>query len=244
MSEGSQRSSERLPAGVLFDMDGTVIDSEPYWIAAEQELVSSFGGIWTEEHGRQLVGKSLVDSAEILRSAGVQLSVAEVLEFLLDRVVAAVKKKIPWRPGAVALLAELRAAGIPYALVTASYRRFAEIIAEAGSFDAMVPGDEVTNGKPHPESYILAAEKLGVDIKKCVAMEDSLPGIESALASGAKTIGIPCMVPIPAAPNLSRAHSLAQLNVRNLEVIASGQRIDFLGAPEVGIQHAATKGSR
>jgi len=219
-----------------------VIDSEPYWIAAEQELISSFGGVWTEADGRTLVGKSLVESAEIMRSAGADMSVDEVLDFLLERVIAAVKRKIPWRPGAQELLTQLREAGIPYALVTASYRRFAEIIAAAGYFDAIVPGDEVTNGKPHPESYLLGAQKLGADITKCVAMEDSLPGIASAMAAGAHTIGIPCMVTIPAQPNLSRAKSMEQLNPHVLAVIASGQQIDFLGAPEVAGQSAAPLG--
>jgi HAD superfamily hydrolase (TIGR01509 family) len=222
---------------VLFDMDGTVIDSEPYWISAEQELVTTHGGVWTEADGRKLVGKSLVDSAKILQDAGADLPVDEILDFLLDRVVAQVKVRIPWRPGALALFEQLHAAHIPYALVTASYRRFAEIVAEAGQFTVMVPGDEVTNGKPHPESYLLAAQKLGVDISKCVAMEDSLPGVASAMASGAQTIGIPCMLPIPAQAGLSRAHSLEQLNVEVLAVIASGQQIDFLGAPEVGHEH-------
>ena len=225
--------SERLPAGVLFDMDGTLIDSEPYWIAAEQELVGLHGGVWTEADGRTLVGKSLVDSALIIQNAGVNLTIPQILDFLLERVVAKVKAHTPWRPGALELLTELREAGIPYALVTASYRRFADVIGEAGLFTAVVPGDEVTNGKPHPESYLLAAAKLGVDITKCVAIEDSLPGIESALASGAHTIGIPCIVPIPPAPNLSRAHSMSELNVHVLGLIAGGQRIDFLGSPEV-----------
>lgn len=215
-------------AGVLFDMDGTVIDSEPYWIAAEQELVAIFGREWTDDQAKSLVGNSLVDSAIILQDAGVTWSVDDILDFLLERVVAQVKRRMPWRPGAQRLLAELKAAGIPYALVTASYRRFAELVAAAGQFDALVPGDEVTDGKPHPESYLLAAQKLGVDVTNCVAIEDSVPGIASALASGAHTIGVPCMVPIPPQPGLSRLASLNDLNLHLLSVIAAGNQIDQL----------------
>jgi len=209
-------------------MDGTVIDSEPYWIAAEQELVAIFGREWTDDQAKSLVGNSLVDSAIILQDAGVTWSVDDILDFLLERVVAQVKRRMPWRPGAQRLLAELKAAGIPYALVTASYRRFAELVAAAGQFDALVPGDEVTDGKPHPESYLLAAQKLGVDVTNCVAIEDSVPGIASALASGAHTIGVPCMVPIPPQPGLSRLASLNDLNLHLLSVIAAGNQIDQL----------------
>lgn len=217
-----------LPAGVLLDMDGTVIDSEPYWIAAEHEMVGIFGREWTDVDAKALVGNSLVDSALILQSHGVAWPVEQILDFLLDRVVAQVKAKMPWRPGAQQLLAQLRAAGVPYALVTASYRRFAKLVAAAGEFDALVPGDEVTEGKPHPESYLRAAAKLGVDATNCVAIEDSPPGIASALASGAHTIGVPCMVPIPPQPGLSRVASLNDLNLSLLSVIAAGNTIDQL----------------
>jgi len=218
----------QLPAGVLLDMDGTVIDSEPYWIAAEQELVEKFGHTWTDEDAKSLVGNSLVDSAVILQNAGVKWTVDQILDFLLDRVIADVKQRMPWRPGAQKLLAELRSAHIPYALVTASYRSFSGLVAEAGQFDALVPGDEVTHGKPHPESYLLAAQKLGVDVTKCVAIEDSVPGIASALASGAHTIGVPCMVPIPPQPGLSRVASLTDVNLPLLRIIAGGQAVDQL----------------
>lgn len=220
-----------LPAGVLLDMDGTLIDSEPYWIAEEQALVARFGGVWTHDDALALVGNSLTYSAHLIRErAGVPLSEPEILETLLAGVVARAREHVPWRPGAVALLQQLRAAGIPAALVTASYRVFADVVVQAagGALTAVVPGDEVARGKPDPESYLLAARKLGVSPTNCVAVEDSPPGITAAQAAGAHTVGVPCMLPIEPRPGLSRVNSLADLNVELLSRIANGETVDLL----------------
>src|SRR5699024_2783195 len=107
---------------------------------------------------------------------------------------------VPFRPGALELLADLRAAGIPCALVTMSYRRLAEAVVSAcepGTFAALITGDEVSHGKPHPEPYVAGADALGVAPEECVALEDSLPGLQSALAAGTLAVGIPHIVPLP-----------------------------------------------
>ena len=220
-----------LPSGVLLDMDGTLIDSEPYWIAEEQALVASFGGIWTHDDGLALVGNSLPVSAQIIRErTGIPLHDDEILDRLLAGVVARTRAHVPWRPGAQQLLARLVAAGVPTALVTASYRIFADTVMEAaaGALTVLVPGDEVTKGKPAPQPFLLAAEKLGVAPGDCVAIEDSPPGITSALASGARTIGVPCVLPVPPRPGLSRLASLEQLDLPMLSRIAAGDVVDAL----------------
>ena len=196
-----------LPAAVLWDMDGTLIDTEPYWMAAETELVEAHGGSWSHEQGLAMVGQPLPVSAALLRDHGVDLSVDEIVEFLLGRVVDEVTQHVPWQPGALELLTALAAAGVPCALVTMSYRRLAEkfaAAAPAGIFRTIVTGDEVTHGKPHPEAYLTAAQRLGVDPGRCVAVEDSPSGIGSALAAGARTIGVEVMLPVAPAPGLSR----------------------------------------
>ncbi|HSG66439.1 MAG TPA: HAD family phosphatase, partial [Gammaproteobacteria bacterium] len=182
------------PAAVLWDMDGTIVDTEPYWMSAEIDLVTSHGGVWTEADGMQLVGSGLVQSARILQQAGVALPVESIIDALTDRVMAQIEQAVPWRPGARELIADLRDAGIPIALVTMSIRRMALQVAAAigdGVFDAVVAGDDVANPKPHPEPYLRAAELLGVDIADCVALEDSQFGLVSAVSSGAATIGVP-----------------------------------------------------
>lgn len=203
---------------MLWDQDGTLIDSEPYWIEAEFALVREHGGSWSHEQALALVGNSLPQSAAVLRAAGVQLSEAEVLDFLIDRVINATKTKMPWRPGAHKLLAALKSEGIPTALVTASYRRLADVVAEQtdGLIDVVVSGDEVVHGKPDPEPYQRAAALLGFAPQDCVAIEDSPGGLRSALAAGCKTLGVPCMVPLPNLPGLHTAPSLTEVTVDTL----------------------------
>jgi len=188
-------------------MDGTLVDTEPYWLVAEKELVSAWGGEWTHEDGLELVGQGLWSSALVFRSRGVDLEPQQIIDLLTDRVLTQIAEHVPWRPGARELLAEVRAAGIPTALVTMSIRRMADTIIAAlehelggAAFEVTVTGDEVEHPKPYPDAYLRAAELLGVPIDACVAIEDSEPGVASAVASGATTLAVPFHIPLPASP--------------------------------------------
>jgi len=218
-----------LPAAVLWDMDGTLVDTEPYWIAAQNELVASHGGTWSHEQALQLVGNSLVDSARILQAAGVALPEEEVVEWLLDRVVAATREVTPWQPGARELLTSVAEAGVPCALVTMSYERFAEVVVTqaGGALSVVVTGDQVTHGKPHPEAYLTAADRLGVAIEDCVAVEDSVPGIGSAMASGARVLAVQSHVPLPVLPGLSRATSLELVDLATIARLHAGEVLEI-----------------
>lgn len=223
-----------LPAAVLWDMDGTLVDTEPAWMAAEEELVEEFGGVWTAEDSIRMIGMPLEPAAAILQAHGVELSVEAIGERLVASVVASVGRRLDWQPGAVELLAAVRDAGVPCALVTMSYREFAEAVlvqGPPGTFDVVVTGDEVTHGKPHPEPYLRAAELLGVDITRCVAIEDSPPGVASALASGARTLGVQHIAPVVARPGLSRARSLEQVGLDELRAIVGGEVLELLEEP-------------
>lgn len=179
-------------------MDGTLVDTEPYWMAAETPLIESFGGTWSHEQALQLVGMGLEDSARILQNAGVRMPVQGIVDHLTNDVMGRLATDgIPFRPGARELLAELRAAGIKTALVTMSLRRMAQTVIDLIDFDAfdvVVAGDEVTRPKPFPDPYLQACAQLGVDVADTVAIEDSPNGLRSALASGASSIGVPLMV--------------------------------------------------
>ena len=185
-------------------MDGTLIDSEPYWLDAEMSLVQSFGGRWTQEQGLTLVGSGLWDSAAALQHAGVDLELREIIDRLSADVRARLVEHVPWRPGAREMIASMLDAGIPTALVTMSFRENALTISEAISreigreaFSVVVAGDDVTEPKPNPEPYLTAADHLGVDIAHAVAFEDSVFGAASAYSAGALTIGIPLHIEIP-----------------------------------------------
>jgi HAD superfamily hydrolase (TIGR01509 family) len=181
-------------------MDGTIVDTEPYWMDAETQVITSFGGTWSHEQALTLVGQGLWHSARVLQSRGVALGEDEIIDRLTELVVAKVRVNgLPWRPGARELLLELRDTQVPTALVTMSIRKLADVVADAIGFDAfstIVAGDEVEHSKPHPAAYLRATELLGVEPRDCVAIEDSSPGVASAVASGAATIGVPLHVPL------------------------------------------------
>jgi len=209
-----------LPAAVLWDMDGTLVDTEPYWIAAEHALVEEHGGVWTDEHAHQLVGNDLLVSAEYIRAhSPIEMTPLEIVHELLASVVASVKEHVPWRPGARMLLESLVAQGVPCALVTMSWESLATAVVRNlpnGSFAAVVTGDVVQHGKPHPEPYLVAARLLGVDLGACVAIEDSPPGVASAVAAGIPTIAVPHHVDVPETVGAVQISTLAGLTPSDL----------------------------
>ncbi len=210
----------RLPAAVLWDMDGTLVDTEPYWIEAEYELVEGHGGRWSREHALNLVGNDLLESGRYIREhGGIDLEPAEIVEGLLDRVVARVEERVPWRSGAVELLAGLRADDVRCALVTMSYRRFVAPVLDAlppGTFEVVVTGDAVSQGKPHPEPYQKAAALLGVHPSRTIAIEDSNTGARSAERAGCCVLVVPNHVPVLPGDRRAFAESLDDHDARSL----------------------------
>jgi HAD superfamily hydrolase (TIGR01509 family) len=200
---------------VLWDFDGTLADTEPTWFAAEYALAAEHGKTWSDADAHSLVGLELIESGRYIRERmGLDLEPAEIVERLLDRVVADVTTGAIWRPGARSLLAALRAEGVPCALVTMSYVRLVDAaLAQLppDSFDVLVTGDEVRLGKPHPEAYLTAAERLGVDPAACVAIEDSPAGAASAEAAGAHVLVVPHAVDVPGGAGRTRVASLEQM---------------------------------
>lgn len=205
----------------LWDMDGTLVDTEPYWIDTEFELAERFGASWSHEHALNLVGNDLLVSGAYIREhMGLDLSPAQIVDELLDGVVARVRQEVPWRPGARELLGELSAQQVPCALVTMSYARFVEPILEqlpSGTFDAVVTGERVTHGKPHPEPYLTAAAELGTSPGKCLAIEDSGTGAASAEAAGCAVLVVPNHVPVAPGPRRVFRETLSGLGLADLQ---------------------------
>ena len=195
---------KQLPAAVLWDMDGTLIDSEPYWMKSEGAFAKANNSAWTEQDGLSLVGMSLYDSSKIIKEkVGSDLEPEQIIQELTDGVSAQLKQEIFWRPGAKELLLLLRKKKVKTALVSMSMHRMAKHVVDSIGFDAfdvIVAGDDVLHGKPHPEAYLKAAELLGVKAEECVAFEDSISGLRSAEAAGTKAVGIKNIVEIPTQP--------------------------------------------
>lgn len=200
-----------FPAAVLFDLDGTLIDSEDLWWDAECRVVSGWGGTWTREDQAHCLGGPLERvTGYMAERTGATVPADEIGRRLLDEMEALLRSdEVLWRPGALELLVDCRLAGIPTALVSASHRRLLDAVADAvaqqpgvpdPAFDATVAGDEVDEGKPHPEPYLAAARLLRVPIEQTVVVEDSPTGVASGQASGAFVLAVPHMVDIPAAP--------------------------------------------
>jgi HAD superfamily hydrolase (TIGR01509 family) len=213
-------------AAVLWDMDGTLVDTEPFWIRAETEMVAARGRAWTQADAHALVGLDLLDSAAYLqRVGGVEMDAVAIVETLMDRVIELIADDPPWQPGARELLASLRAEGVPCVLVTMSWRRLAGAIVDLlppGTFAATVVGDEVPRGKPHPDPYLTAARLVGADPAACVAIEDSPTGAASARAAGCAVLGVPHVVDVPADAVDTLVRSLTAVDIPMLRRLVAG----------------------
>jgi HAD superfamily hydrolase (TIGR01509 family) len=206
-------------AAVLFDMDGTLVDSEKVWDVSLQRLADHLGGDLTPELRASLVGNSLGATISSLHAAfAVPASVdpATSAAYLLDETATLFREEIEWRPGAKELLAELDGAGVPMALVTATVRRLTDLVLDGIGhhwFAATVCGDEVEHQKPAPDPYRRAAELLGVDPVHCAAIEDSENGTRSALAARCAVLTVPCDAPVADGPGRHFVTSLTDVDL-------------------------------
>jgi HAD superfamily hydrolase (TIGR01509 family) len=206
---------------VLWDMDGTLVDSEKVWADVQLELLGSLGAIWTVEDCVSLIGSDLRDAVKVWMSRlpSGAITAEELAERMFRAVVDALKQEVEFRPGALELLQALRKEEVPCALVSASYRVMIDAVLShlpPDLFDVIVAGDEVTNGKPHPEPYLTAADRLSVDPRQCVVVEDSNTGVQAGTAAGAYVVAVPQWVTIADAPRRLVVDSLEPLSPESL----------------------------
>jgi HAD superfamily hydrolase (TIGR01509 family) len=206
---------------VMFDMDGLLVDSEPLWFEAERAVMRRLGGAWSEADQRVLVGGSMDSTVGYLLSKGtLQPEPAVVAGWLIEEMVWLLRTRpLPVMPGAVELVAEVRAAGLPFALVTSSEPEVVDAVMArlpAGPFPVTVCAADVTVAKPDPEGYLLAAAKLGVDPQYCIALEDSPNGVAAAEAAGYRTVAVPGVAPVPERPGRVVLSTLAGVTLTGL----------------------------
>jgi HAD superfamily hydrolase (TIGR01509 family) len=222
---GSPAGLDAVLQAVMFDMDGLLVDSEPLWFEVESDVMARLGGQWSTADQQALVGGSLDRTVAYLLARALRpVSPGRVGRWLVDGMISVISsRELTVLPGARELLAEVRSAGIGYALVTSSEREIMDaVIGQIGvSFGITVCAEDVRRGKPDPEPYLLAAARLGVDPRRCVALEDSPNGAAAAEAAGCRLVAVPSLAPIPAAPGRIVAASLSQIDLATLRRIVS-----------------------
>ena len=218
-----------MPPAVLWDMDGTLIDSEKLWDISLADLADHLGGGLDADTRASMVGSNMEATVRIMFRA-LELdpepqALAKAAYWLTDRTRELFRGELRWRPGARQALASLRAAGVPMALVTSTERALTEVALDTigrDFFQTTVCGDEVDgHHKPHPRPYLSAARRLGVDPRQCVAVEDSPTGMRSALAAGCRVIVVPSEVPIERGDGWVVRASLVGVDAGTIAAIAA-----------------------
>ncbi|MFC4032228.1 HAD family hydrolase [Streptomyces polygonati] len=205
------------PRAVLLDLDGTLVDTEGIWWAAEAEVFADLGHVLDEVHRDVVVGGPMARSVgHLMEVTGTTATLAELTVAINTRFEKLIVRGAPLMPGARRLLTELSAYGVPTALVSASHRRTIDAMLRSlgrEHFDFTLAGDEVARTKPHPDPYLTAAARLGVDPAHCVVIEDTLTGVASAEAAGCLVVAVPSLVPIEPAAGRTVVASLEELSV-------------------------------
>lgn len=202
---------------VLLDLDGTLVDTEGLWWAAESAVFAGLGHVLDEAHRKVVVGGPMARSVgHLLAVTGATATLAELMLAINIQFEQLVARGAPLMPGARRLLTELSAHGVPTALVSASHRRTIDVMLRslgAEHFAFTLAGDEIARTKPHPDPYLAAAARIGADPARCVVVEDTLTGVASAEAAGCRVVAVPSVVPIPPAPGRTVVRSLEELTV-------------------------------
>jgi HAD superfamily hydrolase (TIGR01509 family) len=214
---GKYPDKDAGPQAVLFDMDGLLVDTEPLWFEVETDVMTRLGGTWTAADQQELLGSSLPNAVRyFLERARRPADPAEVGEWMIGGIVAKVRERgVTIMPGAADLVAGAEAAGLPYALVTSSQRRFVDaVLAQTGlRFPVLVCANDVTRAKPDPEPYLLAARRLGADPGRCVVLEDSITGVTAAEAAGCLVVAVPTLRTIEPRPGRLVVRSLSDISL-------------------------------
>ena len=205
---------------VFFDMDGLMVDSEPEWFQSEVEVTSPFGYTWLEVDQIACLGGPLSKVGQYMfEKCGQQRSPEYFTQALIDTQVARMRGNTPTMPGAMELVRELQSHGIKTALVSASPRNIVDAVLDNVGHDLFpfsISADDVKRTKPDPEGYLKAASMSGSEITNCLVFEDSLTGMNAAIASGAYLIGVPHLVTIEESERIRVIKSLEQISYTKL----------------------------
>ncbi|HSH37214.1 MAG TPA: HAD family phosphatase [Chthoniobacterales bacterium] len=181
---------------VIFDLDGVLADSEPLWNEIDATLLAEQGVTYRGEYHREVLGVSYPIAVEFYKRAfGLAAPTDEMMRRRAEIARAFFASRVPIFPSTKNVLTELREMKLPLGIATSSVRAsalpFLDRHGLTSFFDAIVTGDEVERGKPHPDIYLREAENLGVAPEACLVIEDALSGIAAAKAAKMCVIAIP-----------------------------------------------------
>ena len=206
---------------VFFDMDGLMVDSEPEWLLSEKEVTEPFGYTWLDADQVACIGGSLTKVGQYMfEKCGHKESPEYFTQTLIDTQVARMRGNTPTMPGAKELVRDLQSQGIKTGLVSASPRNIVDAVLDNLGhelFPFSISSDDVQHTKPDPESYLKAAEMSGTEVSNCLIFEDSLTGMNAAIASGAYLIAVPHLVSMDESKRVRVIHSLEQLSFPKLQ---------------------------
>ena len=211
---------------VVFDLDGVLIDSEPLWELVRREVVAEYGGHWRSEAEGRLMGMSTTEWARYLsEDLGVDRSPGQVADLVIERMAHCYARQVPLLPGAVAAVRRL-AERWPLGLASSSPRRLIDTVLDLlelrGLFSATVSTEEVARGKPAPDVYLAATDRLGVAPASAAAVEDSTNGVRSAVDAGCHVVALPrARYPVDAAVLAQAAVVLTSLDELTADLVES-----------------------
>lgn len=201
---------------IIFDMDGVLVDSEPLHLLAVQTLLGRYGVSFGEEENKEFLGrKDLLIAQALIARHSLNLSDEEFIDIKEDILSSLIRKQAVVRPGVHEVLSSAQALAVPMAVASSATMRTIKLVVETLSighfFQLLCSGEDVTNGKPAPDIFLLAAKGLSVAPELCMVIEDGLPGLTGARAAGMYCVSIPC------AATAYQDHSLADLRLASLE---------------------------
>ena len=209
-------------SAVFFDMDGLLVDSEPLWLIAETQMMAEYGYQWLESDQAACLGGPLDRVGNYMSDLiGRKRDAQSLTNEIIERMVEKFQGDLPFMPGAIELITDLRAHGVELALVSASPRSLVDAALSkfaVNPFATSISSNDVKFSKPYPEGYLLAATSGGHDISNSLVLEDSLTGVTAAKASGAWVLAVPHLVPIQKSGRVETTTSLANWSYETLAV--------------------------
>ncbi|WP_275465394.1 HAD family hydrolase [Streptomyces noursei] len=225
---GTRSAEAATLQAVFLDLDGTLVDTEGFWWEAEAAVFARLGHTLDDRHREVVVGGPMSRSAGyLLRETGADIGLTELSTLLNEAFVARIGRGVPLMPGARRLLSELAAHKLPAALVSASHRTVIEQMLHSlgpENFALVVAGDDLMRTKPHPDPYLTAAARLGVDPARCAVVEDTLTGVRAGEAAGCRVVAVPSVTPVPAAPGRTVVRSLEEVDLPFLRALITESR--------------------